>query len=180
MRTKILSAAFSTLLLAGAAHAEDTSATVDINGTVTSDSTGTCGLTLNQNLVSLSENIKNVINQGDKNYNGDGPNVYFYFSGGDECFKLAGEGRLVYRFSGTADDADGTAIANTDSSEAGAKGLGIGIYDKDHNVIALNKGTLTATSTGIDMINFTMVKLAGHEAFAGKVRGTLTISIESL
>jgi len=180
MGKNILSLALSTFLLAGFAHAEDTSSTLAITGSVTDNISKDCGININQNTFMISESMKDVIDQGTETFNGTGQALNFYFTGGEECITMATNGRLAYRLTGTADNADGTALANMDVSQTRAKGLGIGLYDKDHNIFPINKELMIASPIRVEAINFAIVKLTGQEAVPGTLHAAMTINIERL
>lgn len=183
MKYSLLLLALSHLLAFPGVYAQESTpdipATLEISGTVNATESA-CSVSLSQSNVNVTQDLKDVISQGDKNYSGGGANIHLYFTGGAECGDLAKEGRLIYHFSGNADNADGTVLANNDVSQTSAKGLGIGIFDQEHNIIALNKGTLAATAEGTSVFNIAMVKLNGQDVVPGTLQGALTIDIERL
>ena len=61
MKNTFLSLVLSTLLIAGAAQAEDSSATLNITGTVTGDLAAICSVALSQYSIAVSENMEYVI-----------------------------------------------------------------------------------------------------------------------
>ncbi|HDI3021341.1 TPA: fimbrial protein [Cronobacter turicensis] len=165
------------------AHAADTSkdvsATLNINGTITQNAESSCSVFPSQDTLQITEKMSEVIDQGANNYALYGPTMTINVIGGATCSSLMDEGKMVYRFTGTADNAAGTVLANTNSSATAAKGLGIGIYKMDFTPLKVNVDTLTASAKG-NRINFTMVKLAGQEAIAGNLETNVTIQIERL
>ncbi|ELY6245476.1 type 1 fimbrial protein [Cronobacter universalis] len=164
------------------AHAEnavkDISATLNITGTV-EQSAPACSVLLSQNTLQVTENMSEVIDQGSSNYALTGGTITINATGGSPCVSLMDQGKMIYRFVGTADDAMGTVLANADRSATAAKGMGIGIYGMDSSPISVNTDTLTASSKG-NHVNFTIVKLAGQNAVAGNIQTTVTVQIERL
>ncbi|MBB3324436.1 type 1 fimbrial protein [Atlantibacter sp. RC6] len=189
MNKRIISMNMSALILAGLFHcavqAEDVSATLSITGQVTQNDTVPCSLYLNTDYVQLIGKTDTLINQND-NATG-GANIQINIGGNsysNECKTLADEGKLAYKFVGTADDADGTVLANSDVTYGAAKGVGVGVFvgDSGNNKfqpLRINHDVLTAKSWG-NTIVLQMVKLNGKEVTAGKVQSALTIQFERL
>ncbi|ELY7392777.1 fimbrial protein [Cronobacter turicensis] len=165
------------------AHAEDSEkdapAILNVTGTLTQNAEAACSVYLSQDTLQVTEKMSEVINQGANNYALYGATMTINVTGGATCGSLMDEGKIVYRFTGTADNAAGTALANADRSATAAKGLGIGIYKMDFSPLKVNVDTLEASPKG-NRINFTMVKLAGQEAVAGNLESNVTIQIERL
>ncbi|MNE90098.1 hypothetical protein D3C80_1875750 [compost metagenome] len=70
-------------------------------------------------------------------------------------------------------------MANTDASEAAAKGVGIGIFDKNSAPLEINNSQMTPSTTG-SSIYLQMVKLSNQTPVEGTVHGSLTIDIVRL
>ncbi|EBY8275685.1 type 1 fimbrial protein [Salmonella enterica subsp. enterica serovar Braenderup] len=100
-------------------------------------------------------------------------------SGDEQCNDLVSQGKMAYKFIGTADNALGTSLTNTLTGESAANGIGIALYNTDGQILSINKDTVTATTTPTHL-GLGLVKLDGQEATAGSVQGSLTIQIERL
>lgn len=168
----------SSLIQAGAV-AEDAAATLNISGTVGKGSLGSCTAVLDKTAVTLTGNISSMANQNDP-LNDDGQAVKITFTGSDECYFAAMENKLAYKFIGTADNAEGTVLANSDASYEGAQGIGIGVYDlRKKTLLKINQDSLPA-AVGGSMLGLNLVKLTGQEVKGGHVQGSLTVQVERL
>jgi len=103
------------------------------------------------------------------------------------CSEAVKAGQIALKFTGAADDADGTTLANAYTESNGAKGVGLGIFGPgDYAPIAINKGTLNVAATlpddlrGAVQFNVEMVKLTDQQVTPGAVYGALTVQIERL
>ncbi len=175
MKKTVLGLAMSALLITGSAMAQDNSATVAIDGTVKPAGT-VCSVQSSETSVSLLELPENLINQGD---NATSPYIVHLSVNGDpKCTTLVEEGKMAFRFSGVADEGDGTALANLLTDDSAAKGVAIGMFDGDNKPVAVNTGLLTAkkdTTFGLQM-----VRLTGSQAVSGNINSYVTIDIERL
>ena len=86
---------------------------------------------------------------------------------------------MALQLHGQADDADGTTLANTDSSDVAAKGVGIGIFDKDLAPLDINNNQISAPASS-SSIFLQMVKLNNQTPVEGTVHGSLTIDVVRL
>ncbi|EOC0587570.1 fimbrial protein [Cronobacter sakazakii] len=187
MKKSVLGLAVSALFMVGAAHAEtnpnDVSATLSVTGTVVESISDQCSVNLSTNSINLESDVADLVNQGDATLiNAAGvKTVRLSIAGGSECQDQVAQGKMAYKFTGTADDADGTVLANGNVSTSAATGVGIGLFTVDHTPIKINQDTMAATSNvGGDILAINMVKLNGQKAVAGDVAGSLTIEIERL
>lgn len=170
------------LLMATAAHAEvspgDTSATLSITGAVAADVDALCSLSASVSSLFLRGDVSNLINQGDNANNMSF--VPLRVTGNEQCASLVEQGRLSYRFIGTADDVEGKALANTSTGGSAATGVAIGLFDNQGQPIDINNASVTVSQTASQGIGFQVVKLKGQTATAGAIHGVLTIDIERL
>ncbi|EOT1171556.1 fimbrial protein [Cronobacter dublinensis] len=168
----LLSAA---LLIACTVHAEDRAASIAITGTLT-EAAFACSVGLSESSVSILDRADTLIKQGS---DATSPIViHATIGGGPKCDDLVDQGKIAYRFEGTADNADGTVLANSLTDETAAKGVGIGIFDSDNKPVAVNAGRLPAqTDTAFGL---QMVQLTNHDAVAGNINSTVTVQIERL
>lgn len=162
------------------AYADDVPAQLNIQGVVTSEAVA-CSVYLDKTSVSLLGNTDELISQTDAIKTG--VNVLInvasnYSENSMKCRDLADQGKLAYRFVGTADNADGISLANNNVTTSGAKGVGIGLYTAG-TLVRVNQDTVTATSWG-NTLSMTLVKLNGQQPTSGKVESTLTVQFERL
>lgn len=180
MKKSILGLAVSALFVVGAAqagtNANDVSATLNVTGTVTNNDMG-CAVNLAQSSVKLTGDVQTLPAQGADAL----PTqlVQLSVTGNEFCTDLAKNNKMAYKLLGTADNADGNAIANSDSGEGAASGVGIALYNVSGTQLDVNSGTLPVTD-GITSLGLGLVKLTGQETVPGTVKGTLTIQIERL
>ncbi len=104
-------------------------------------------------------------------------NIHMSIEGGDQCTAMVAQGKIAYRFSGTADNADGTALANSLTDATAAKGVAIGIFDADNKPVEVNTGLLPATTDTVFALQ--MVQLKGQDA-VGNINTAVTIEVERL
>ncbi|HCL6627261.1 TPA: fimbrial protein [Citrobacter amalonaticus] len=180
MNKTILGLAVSALFVMGAAQAEtnpnDVSATLTVSGTVTA-SQSVCTVSLGQSSIALSADVSKLVAQGVTTTPVD--TVDLSITGDDQCADLVSQGKMAYKFLGTADAAAGTSLANTAAGDGAASGIGIALYRPAGQVVNINSDTLPATTTATHL-GLGLVKLDGMEATAGSVQGALTIQIERL
>ncbi|WP_336284375.1 fimbrial protein [Citrobacter arsenatis] len=178
MKNSLLSFAATTLLLISTAHAgmrtDDQSAVLTISGNVTSNESS-CSVQLSRTAIDLTGNLEAMPAQGMPAT--PASSVLLSVTGGTQCDDLVSEGKIDYKFIGIADNADGTVLANTASTNAAA-GVGIGLYDANGRVVQVNGTRLTATQS--TALGLSLVKLNGQVPTQGTVAGSLTIQIERL
>lgn len=169
---------FATSMAQAASSAENASATLSITGNATSDSQALCTISANTSAVYLSGDVTNLINLGDT-----ADNMTFvplHIKGNDQCNALIDEGRISYRFTGTADIVEGTALANSSTGDSAASGVAIGLFDYTGKPMKINDTTIVASTEQTQGVGFQVVKFKDQNATAGKVHGVLTIDIERL
>lgn len=179
MKKSILGLAVSALFVMGAAQAttnpDDVSATLAVTGTVT-PALSPCTVNLGQSSVSLSADVSKLVAQGVTTTPVN--SVDLSITGDAQCADLVSQGKMAYKFLGTADSALGTSLANAATGENAASGIGIALYNAGE-VLKINQDTMAATSAA-SHLGLGLVKLDGVEATAGSVQGSLTIQIERL
>ncbi|ELY3983590.1 fimbrial protein [Cronobacter dublinensis] len=173
MKKALIALVLSSLFTAGAVCAEDNSASLQISGTVMK-SNSDCYIYV-ESSVSLSGQTDQLISQGT---NATTPKNLPISIGNVGGYCPAPE-KLSIQLHAVADDADGTVIANNDVSENGAKGVGIGVFDKNNNPLSVNGGVINI-SGAISEINLQLVKLNGQVPTEGSVHGTLTLDLVRL
>ncbi|WP_319049176.1 fimbrial protein [Cronobacter malonaticus] len=182
MKLALTGLMISTLLMATVAHAQisasDVPATLTITGIARGSSEATCALAANASAIYLRGDVSNLIELGD-----DADNMTFvplHIEGNKECDALIEQGKLSYRFFGTADDSQGSALANASTGENAATGVAIGLFDNKGKPVSINSTAYTVSKDAQQGIGFQVVKLKDQTATAGTVHGVLTIDVERL
>lgn len=111
--------------------------------------------------------------------------------GGDNCDANEGYKNIGLRFVGAVDDIEGSVLANTDTSESAATGIGIQLWDMNRTAIKPNvtigRFPAAAVSNGNPTnlpasfpLNFSLVQLKNGAVSLGSVKTNLTVQIERL
>lgn len=178
MNKHILGLAVSALFMVATAQAEDidTPATIEIAGNVTGtpDTSASCTVNISKSLVNLSVDVTNLRDQGVKTTPDEG--VMLSVTGDQGCNNLLMDSRIAYKFVGTADEATGKVLANTDTSEGAAQGVGVGVYDQEGNVVNVNADYFRANLYNT-VVGLGLVKLSGQTPTQGTVKSALTVEI---
>ncbi|EKK4081100.1 fimbrial protein [Cronobacter dublinensis] len=174
MKKRLLVFLLSSLFTAGMLHAEDNIATLQINGNV-SNNNYDCYIYVDDT-ISLTGQTDQLIAQGD---NATAPQSVSMVVGNVSGYCPAPE-RTVIQLHATADSANGTVIANSDLSENGAKGVGIGVYDKNKIPVSINGGIIPLNGLLSTEVNFQLVKLNGQTPTEGSIHGVLTLDLVRL
>ncbi|EOV9673182.1 fimbrial protein [Cronobacter turicensis] len=193
MKIRLLNTALAALLLAGMAQAiasTDSSAGLTLSGAITPLVTG-CEISLSKQLVYLEGNVSRLPHQGTNAINPS--SITAYITGKDmegagslECSEAVKAGQIALKFTGTADNVEGTVLANSYTESNAAKGVGIGVFGPgNYPPVAINSGLLQYLTPlpdlrGAIQFNVELVKLTGKEVTPGNVAGALTIQIERL
>ncbi|MBL7637101.1 MULTISPECIES: fimbrial protein [Atlantibacter] len=167
------------VLMAGAAHAEQNSKDVSAVLAVTGKAfipESVCSVELSPTSISLESTIEDLRPQGTTVLPTDIVNLSVI--GDNDCNTLISGGKIAYRFVGVADSKTGEVLANADTSEGAATGVGVGIYSIYGKPIALNADKVDITT---DKFGLRLVSLDQSEpATMGNVSSTLTVQIERL
>ncbi|WP_426346785.1 fimbrial protein [Cronobacter universalis] len=181
MKKSILGLVLSTIFVAGAVQADtnpnDVSATLSVTGTVMEDVVDACTVTTDKASVALIGDADKMIEQG-KDASVATP-VRLNITGAN-CLDKVIAGKIAYKFVGTADNAGGTVLANSDNSAEAAKGVGVGVFASTGKPLKINSSDHLEAATGGNVIGLTMVRLTGQSVEAGNVTSALTIEIERL
>lgn len=175
--TLLLGLTMSMMFGAATVHAEansnDVSANLAVTGTVSSQASA-CTVHLSRDSIELYSKISHLPAQSASeivtNF------VHLSVTGGEDC-NMAG--RIAYKFLGTADNADGTSLENSDTRDGAAKGVGIALYQSGGSMVPINSGMILANTDGGNL-GVGLVQLTGQAPVAGTVAGSLTIQIERL
>ncbi|WP_312983293.1 fimbrial protein [Atlantibacter sp.] len=176
MKKTLLGLALSGLFSIGAAQANDHSATLDISGTVTADVVECTIYT--QASVSLTGKVGEMIAPG---LTATNPiNVPFSIGSSNTEGNNTCAGKVAIQLHGTADSTYNDVLANTDISEAGAKGVAIGIYDGTTNSpLPVNVAEIIPSTAG-GSFGLQLVALGGETVVAGNVHSSLTLDVVRL
>lgn len=111
--------------------------------------------------------------------------------GGDNCDADEGYKNIGLKFVGKNDNIDGSVLANTDTSESAATGIGVQLFGKDNGAIVPNvtiarfpaavigDGRPTTHPASFPL-NLALVKLKNSSVTLGSVKTNLTVQIERL
>ncbi|ELY3544260.1 type 1 fimbrial protein [Cronobacter turicensis] len=188
MRVKILNLALSALITASVTPAiattQDVSATLNISGIVNSDVEDHCTVTLNQSVINLTSSSNDLINQGEDATSPE--RLVLTVQSPDEkwtqCDKDIYNGKIAIKFTGTHDNADGTAFANTATGENAAAGVGIGLFNYNNTPIDSREiyNIRDLSNDSVNYLGLQLVKLTGQAIKTGAVAGNITFEIERL
>lgn len=178
----LVAVSFSTATFADATP-QDVSATLAISGTLTTSKSDYCQILLNKSVIDLNATAGGLIEQGQNGTSTE--EMSFSVSSINQisqCDKQIYDGKIAVRFTGTYDNADGTAFANTATGDNAAAGVGIGLFNHDKTpldvseIYKLPAGSNTATG----VIGLQLIKLKGETVKTGSVTGNITFQIERL
>lgn len=172
MNKTLMALTLISVFMAGAAQADDHSATVSINGSITGDNTG-CSVLTSKDSLTLSGQLADLPTQGG-NAIAPASLTYSIVSEGESCID-----KIALVLHGEADNADGTTLANTDTSPESAKGIGIGVFDSNFSPITINNNKINPM-TDIHTIYLQAVRLNGQVPVEGTLHSSLTIDIVRL
>jgi len=172
MNKTLLSLTFASLFMVGAAQAADHSAVVDISGSLTGDHSE-CTVQTDLSSVDLSGEIVDLAPQGVFINDRAKKLNYTVESTGEVCYN-----RVALQFHGVT-DASGKVLANTDTGETAAKGVGIGLYDMYQDPLDINSQIIPHFDTE-GSLYLQLVKLDGQTPVVVTVNGALTIDIDRL
>lgn len=150
-----------------------------------------CTVLMSKYVLDLHHNINALPEQGSAIAAMTPDEHIFIQLGGDNCDADEGYKNIGLRFVGAADDVDGSVLANTDTSETAAVGIGIQLFDMFHTAITPNvtiakfpaaalAGGNAATHTASFPLNLSLVQLKNATATMGAVKTNLTVQIERL
>ncbi|ALX80436.1 fimbrial protein [Cronobacter malonaticus] len=99
---------------------------------------------------------------------------------GDEiCIRRIQEGKIAVRFTGPADEVEGSVFANTATGENAAKGVGVGLFLSSLGRIAINQGAIPVTPKPLSL-SAQVVGLTGQEVVEGNVQASITVEVVRL
>ena len=175
------------LFISGAVNAQsltqDASATVAVTGNITVEES--CAVVLSKQSVTLNTKASDLVNEGEDASTIEPVTVNIVGTrDNNDCPDRIAEGRIGVKFTGTADNSEGSTFANTASQSDAAKGVGIGVFNKNKQPINANKGILQLGDydVGIDEAEFglQLVKLKNQTVSPGNILGMITVEIARL
>lgn len=183
MRKSFLCAALSAFFITGFAHAASTddvmsSTSITVDGAI-SGGEGSCAVAMSKNTISLIADKKTMIPQSQMRANTMGDVFSVSMTGDDICNKRIAQGKIAVRFTGPADDVEGTVFANTATGENAAKGVGIGLFYQRQGRVVINQGAIPVTMKPL-MMGMQVVSLTGQDVVEGKVQAAVTVEVVRL
>ncbi|MND81478.1 hypothetical protein D3C80_732770 [compost metagenome] len=174
MKKILLAMTVASLCMANSVQAQDNSATLNINGTVNGITSG-CIVNItgrygHTGVVKLNGVIENLPTQGQ---NATHPEEVTYSVGG--C-----NSPIALQLRGTADDADGTTLANVHTDDTVASGVGIGLFDSNNVPLSINSSLITLDASYSGSFGMQLVNLRNQTQVPGRVSAGLTIDIVRL
>ncbi|MDI6427644.1 fimbrial protein [Cronobacter dublinensis] len=178
MKKILLVVALSTIFATGMASAEDVSAVVSIDGTVSAPAEGWCAVMPEKTAITLTGITDRLTAQGVSATNPE--HLRIVITGDSNCQERIKGQHVALNFVGKTVDSDNTVLANTVADDSAAAGVGIGFFDSTNNPAEINSaGVIVPAAQYLDY-GLELVKLNGQTPVAGKVHGTLTIDVERL
>ncbi|ELY2857078.1 type 1 fimbrial protein [Cronobacter dublinensis] len=179
MKKAILGLLLSSCFVAGAAHAEDRSAVVDIHGVLSAPSEGDCSVLPSTTSIALDDSIDKLPLQGSSAAHLK--STFTVTVGGDlTCIDKIESGRVGIKFTGTVDNANGTVLANMATSEGAAKGVGVGLYNPDGSPLNITTYRPIINPTTPIGLGLQIVRLDGQTPEAGSIQSAMTIEVVRL
>jgi len=171
MKKTLMALTFMSFAMAGTAQAEDHSATVNIHASLTNNIVK-CQFDTAETLVNLKGVIGDFPIEGE---NAKAPTkLYYHIS--DSC----DINTFALQLRGIHASADNTTLYNSDESELGAKGIGVGSYGSDLSPMQVNSVIPIPQTISGRYINFELAKFKGQLLKPGYISSALTIDIVHL
>lgn len=177
MNKKLIAIAFGSLFVVSSANAADTSAVMDITGTVTQHAEE-CVYSVPAT-VTVNSTIDTIGMQDVQGTWTGAASMPILISDAVPGGPSACYGKVAVYLHGQADSAKGNVLANTDTSETAAKGVGIAMTLANGQVLAPEGASFTP-STATENINFYQVQLSGQKAEPGSIQSNLTLDFVRL
>lgn len=183
MKKSILGVTLSALFAVCAAHAEpaDTvmsSTDITVDGAISAGD-GSCSIAMSKNAVNLIADKTHMIPQDQYKANYFGDTLSVSMSGDDICNQRIQEGKIAVRFTGPADDVEGTVFANTATGENAAKGVGVGVFYQTGGRMTINQGAIPVTMKPL-VVGMQVVNLNGEDVVEGSVQAAITVEVVRL
>ncbi|EOG5435340.1 fimbrial protein [Cronobacter sakazakii] len=183
MRKTLLCATLSALFLMNVAHAEPednvlSSTKITVDGAI-SDGQGSCAVAMSKDTINLIADESNIIPQSKTRANTFSGTLSVSLSGDEICNERIQQGKIAVRFTGPADDVEGSVFANTATGEDAAKGVGIGVFYSNFQRMAINQGAIPMSTKPLDL-GLQVVGLTGQQFVKGTVQAAITVEVVRL
>lgn len=183
MRKSLLYAAMSALFIMSYAQAESTndlmsSTDITIDGAI-SGGDGACTVAMSKNTISLLADKTTIIPQSQQKANSFNGTFFVSMSGDSICNERMQQGKMAVRFTGPADEVEGTVFANTATGENAAKGVGVGLFYSSRGRVTINQGAIPVTTKPLEL-GMQVVSLTGQDVVEGNVQAAITVEVVRL
>ncbi|ELY3770848.1 type 1 fimbrial protein [Cronobacter dublinensis] len=176
MKKLALVIAMGVFFMAGASQAasNDVSATLAITGSVQSADNG-CTIELDRSVMHIGDyDMASLPFQGQSSSSTANTNTARFT--GDNC----SGGGIAIKFTGTADDQEGSAFVNTTTGSAAAQGIGISVYNGLSNSVMTPNTSSSVVLNKEFLFKVGMVKLKNASTAPGQVQSSITVEVERL
>ncbi|WP_312317388.1 fimbrial protein [Atlantibacter hermannii] len=159
------------------ANDNDSAAQVHIFGTLKTGNETSCAVGVSQSAINFTNTVDDLADQN--KVNSGGIMLMLTVSNTDYCRYQVENNHILFKFTGEKDNASGTVLANSSTSEGAAKGVGVATYSNAGVPVSINTGTLPAVLP-FTKFKLAMVKLNAQDVVPGDYQGTMTIEIQRL
>ncbi|ELY2857072.1 fimbrial protein [Cronobacter dublinensis] len=176
MKKLALVIAMSGFFMAGASQAasNDVAATLAITGSVQSADNG-CTVELDRSVMHIGDyDMASLPFQGQSSSSTANTNVARFT--GENCSSSG----VAIKFTGTADDQEGSAFVNTTTGSAAAQGIGISVYNGLSNSVMTPNTSSSVVLNKEFLFKVGMVKLKNTSTAPGQVQSSITVEVERL
>lgn len=183
MRKSVVCALVSTLCFMSAVHAETTdnvmsTSDIIVDGAITSGD-GACTVLMDKDVVNLLADKTTIVPQSKRKADHFDGTFSVSMTGDEICIRRIQEGKIAVRFTGPADEVEGSVFANTATGESAAKGVGVGLFLSSLGRIAINQGAIPVTPKPLSL-SAQVVGLTGQEVVEGNVQASITVEVVRL
>lgn len=182
-RIAAVAALFATASAWAVNTSQDTSAVLTITGSVTQQNSA-CAVSLTKSSITLSSDVSNIVTQGEDATFIEPVAVSITDESGNwsqPCQQAIDQNQLAIRFTGTADNSEGSVLANMASTDGAASGVGVGIFSQAKQPISVNTGVMKLMdSNNGGIFGLQLVKLKNQTVTTGKVSSVVTVEIVRL
>lgn len=183
MRKSVLCAMIPALFIMSVAHAVPgdnvvSSANITLNGTITAGD-GLCTVAMNKKTISLLADKTTIVPQTQLKSNYFDGTLQVSMSGDAICNQRINEGKIAVRFTGPADEVEGSVFANTATGENAAKGVGVGLFLSSRGRVTINQSAIPVSTKPLGL-SAQVVGLTDQEVVEGNVQTSITVEIVRL
>ncbi|WP_449550612.1 fimbrial protein [Lelliottia amnigena] len=171
MKKTLMALTFMSFAMAGTAQAEDHSATVNIHASLTNNIVK-CQFDPVDTTVNLKGDIGDFPIEGE---NAKAPTkIAYHISDSCDINTFALQLRGIHGSTG------GTILVNSDESEVGARGIGVGVYDSNLSPMQVNSVIAIPPTISARYINVELARFKNQLLKPGYISSALTIDIVHL